>query len=54
MSKKQMNAPCKELQELLSEAVCENTVAEDYSNTDSELEKWLLKSKLIRSEQPAE
>lgn len=38
MSRKQMNATCKELQELLSEAVYENTVAEGYSNIDSHLE----------------
>jgi hypothetical protein len=35
MSRKQINATCKELQELLSEAVYENTVAEGYSNIDS-------------------
>jgi len=50
MLKKLMNATCKELQELLCEAVYENTVAEDYSNINSELEQWLLKSKLIHSE----
>jgi hypothetical protein len=56
MSKKQMNAMCKELQELISVAVqaYENNVAEDYGNIDSELKQWLLKNKLIHSEQPSE
>ena len=47
MSKQQVYATCKKFQELLFQAVCENTMAEDYSNIDSYCEQWLLKSKLI-------